>query len=95
MRLKQYLIETATFKKKNTYWHVTEKKNLNKIKSNGIRPMKKPKHPGTFGQDVRDDPNAVYAFNDKMEAYGMAFSMNWNQDPKNEVVGRYNSLELC
>jgi len=86
MRLLKYLKELATFKKKNTYWHVTEKKNLSKIKKTGIKSMKKPSHPGAFGQDVRDDPQSVYAFNDKMEAFATAFSMNWNEDPKNEVV---------
>jgi hypothetical protein len=80
MRLKQYLIESKTL------YHVTHKANLFFIKKNGITNQKKPANTGAAGQDIRDDPNAIYAFNDKIEAYRWAFKMNWNMDPSQEVV---------
>ena len=71
---------------KSILYHTTYKRNLAKIKREGITPQKKPAQTGMFGKDVRDDPKAIYAFNDKIEAYLWAFKLNWNLDKKNEVV---------
>ena len=90
MRLQKYLNNPepglVIAEAKSTLYHSTFKRLLPKIKSKGITPQKKPSNTGRFGQDVRDDSKAIYAFNDKIEAYLWAFKLNWQMDKKNEVV---------
>jgi hypothetical protein len=81
MRLQTYITEAS-----GPYYHVTFKKRLNKIKREGIKPMKKAVNRNMMGGDPRDDPESVYAITDKIEAFKVAFNMNWNKDKKNTVV---------
>jgi len=68
----------------STLFHVTPRKNLERIMVNGIQPQKKSLTHGAFGQDIRTDKNKVYLFSSFDDAARWAHRVEW--DTKEPVV---------
>ena len=74
--MKETMEAEIEISKPDILYHVTDKKNIPRIESEGISPQRKASMTGQMGQDVRKDKKAVYAFTDKMAAVKMAFDIN-------------------
>lgn len=83
-----YLKEKVDFYKvkPGILYHVTPTKNIEKIKKEGITPQKKASTHGAFGQDIRQQKDAIYAFDAYGGAWSWAFKINFESNQKMSII---------